>query len=256
MLGQRVDYPSAGRPCRQHAKRWGCGFFLPVCKQTSVWTGGGSVAHLQLDHAAASGYEIHAGRSIGLLSKRPLLQPGTAARRTVCAECDGQESHGTYLHGLFESTGRQAGTAELGGSAQAQRLDTLRCARGIIEAAWRTKRGKPLDTALLLCNCCGVSAIALIDSGWCAVRGKTGWPSNLPWPACGLAVNLYRLQSGAGPVKMSTRYSGSTSAAGQAQCGLIGRAAGFAACCAGSGAGRCLLVDLPGTLWADQPAAV
>lgn len=152
MLGQRVDDPLGLEGPAGSTPALGLLDFstrLQADKRLTRVSG-----HLQLDHAAVSGYEIHAGRSIGPALERPLLHLDGGAPDGVLS-ADGQIA-GTYLHGLFESPDASQALLSWAGLAQAQRLDYAALRERDIERLAHSVEDH-LDTALLL-QLCGVSA--------------------------------------------------------------------------------------------------
>ncbi|MEH6565333.1 MAG: cobyric acid synthase [Halopseudomonas sp.] len=89
---------------------------LQAAKQLTNVTG-----VLSLGQAAVSGYEIHAGVSLGAALEKPLVQLSSGRRDGALSE-DGQVA-GCYLHGLFEQPAAQQAILRWAGLTQAEGLD-------------------------------------------------------------------------------------------------------------------------------------
>jgi len=170
MIRSALEGPAAA------AKRWGCWIFLPFARQTSVMTR--VSGHLQLDPfcAGLAGYEIHAGRSMGLLRTSFTALDGGAPDGVLSA--DGTRSP-ALICTVCSSTDPPSQAAELAGLAQAQRLD-LRCVRerdirALGRTAWKRNH---LGYRVAYCNCVEFLACMNCISGG-ARRARAGWPSNL-----------------------------------------------------------------------------
>lgn len=119
MLGTRIDDPLGLEGAAGSSAGLGLLEFttqLHVEKQLRNVTG-----RLSLEQAAVSGYEIHAGVTVGAALERPAVQLSDG-RRDGAISADGQIL-GTYLHGLFEAPQSSVALLRWAGLADVQSVD-------------------------------------------------------------------------------------------------------------------------------------
>ena len=119
MLGTRIDDPLGLEGAAGSSAGLGLLEFttqLHAEKQLRNVTG-----QLSLEQAAVSGYEIHAGVTVGAALERPAVQLSDG-RRDGAISADGQIL-GTYLHGLFEAPQSSVALLRWAGLADVQSVD-------------------------------------------------------------------------------------------------------------------------------------
>ena len=119
MLGTRIDDPLGLEGAAGSSAGLGLLEFttqLHAEKQLRNVTG-----LLSLEQAAVSGYEIHAGVTVGAALERPAVQLSDG-RRDGAISADGQIL-GTYLHGLFEAPQSSVALLRWAGLADVQSVD-------------------------------------------------------------------------------------------------------------------------------------
>ena len=119
MLGTRIDDPLGLEGAAGSSAGLGLLEFttqLHAEKQLRNVTG-----RLSLEQAAVSGYEIHAGVTVGAALERPAVQLSDG-RRDGAISADGQIL-GTYLHGLFEAPQSSVALLRWAGLADVQSVD-------------------------------------------------------------------------------------------------------------------------------------
>ena len=119
MLGTRIDDPLGLEGAAGSSAGLGLLEFttqLHAEKQLRNVTG-----QLSLEQAAVSGYEIHAGVTVGAALERPAVQLNDG-RRDGAISADGQIL-GTYLHGLFEAPQSSVALLRWAGLADVQSVD-------------------------------------------------------------------------------------------------------------------------------------
>lgn len=119
MLGSRIDDPLGLEGSAGSSAGLGLLDFttqLQAEKQLRNVTG-----QLTLEQAAVSGYEIHAGVTVGPALDRPAVQLSDG-RGDGAVSVDGQIM-GTYLHGLFEAPACSAALLRWAGLAEVQQVD-------------------------------------------------------------------------------------------------------------------------------------
>lgn len=119
MLGTRIDDPLGLEGAAGSSAGLGLLEFttqLHAEKQLRNVTG-----QLSLEQAAVSGYEIHAGVTVGAALERPAVRLSDG-RRDGAISADGQIL-GTYLHGLFEAPQSSVALLRWAGLADVQSVD-------------------------------------------------------------------------------------------------------------------------------------
>ncbi len=119
MLGTRIDDPLGLEGAAGSSAGLGLLEFttqLHAEKQLRNVTG-----QLSLEQAAVSGYEIHAGVTVGAALERPAVQLSDG-RRDGAMSADGQIL-GTYLHGLFEAPQSSVALLRWAGLTDVQSVD-------------------------------------------------------------------------------------------------------------------------------------
>lgn len=119
MLGSRIDDPLGLEGSAGSSAGLGLLDFttqLQAEKQLRNVSG-----QLVLEQAEVSGYEIHAGVTVGLALDRPAVRLSDG-RRDGAVSADGQIM-GTYLHGLFEAPASSAALLRWAGLADVQQVD-------------------------------------------------------------------------------------------------------------------------------------